>query len=190
MIPTSKQFASAGSSKANAPTVLLAHYHTNLLPIMHPLVSISRKVAATMTTAGSLTSASTLQLPTVSHLDRRDIVKKARNALSSTHTSVRTSRILELASMVTNADWATYIAPLVCGDLLAPHQRDSRPRRTVPKRDLAMLPKTKLGMEELRKPLTSSLNRSISFLSILTSEHAFYRGTVGFPSSAVPTFRT
>jgi hypothetical protein len=66
MTRTSKRSASVGFLKAIAPRVFLAHFPITLLLIMHPLVSIFRKVAATTITADSLMSESILELPTAS----------------------------------------------------------------------------------------------------------------------------
>jgi hypothetical protein len=66
MTRTSKRSASVGFLKAIALRVILAHFPITLLLIMHLLVSISRKVAATTITADSLMSESTLELPTAS----------------------------------------------------------------------------------------------------------------------------
>jgi hypothetical protein len=167
MIPTSKQSASVGSLKAIVRRVTLAPSPTILLPTMHPLVSTSKRPAATTTTAASLMFGSTPQLLIARLLVYWDTVNRARIAPSCMHTSVPIFPIRVLVPMVTNVDWVTYIVRLECGKPLA--------LRRISK--TLQIPRP--GSEGLSKTLTILLNRSILFHSMLTielRESIYYQG--------------
>jgi hypothetical protein len=133
MIPTSKQSASAGSSKATVRGVTLALYPTTLLLTMHPLVSTFKKPAVPTTTVASLMSGSTLPLQIAKRLVYWDTVKRAQTVPSSMRMSVPISPTRALVPMVTNADLVTYIVRLECGKPCTARQRGHLLRSIVPR---------------------------------------------------------
>jgi hypothetical protein len=175
MIPTSKQSASAGSSKATVRGVTLALFPTTLLLIMHPLVSTFKKPAATTTIAASLMSGSTLQLQIARRLVYWDTVKRVQTVLSFMRMSVLIFPTRVLVPMVTNVDLVTYIVRPECGKPSTSHQRGHLLRRVVPRSTSMILQVPKHGLGAPRRTLSNSLNRLILFHSMLTIEHAFNR---------------
>jgi hypothetical protein len=165
------------------PTV---YYRTSFHPTIRPLACISKKASARTTPADFPTFESTLLLSIAYRLVQWAIARRVRSALNSMRLSVHTWRTMAPASTVTGAGWVMFIVPLECGKQPPPRPMGGRLRRILSRRDSAMLPERKLGLGELHRILTSSLNRPISFPSTLTSEHALFRGTVGVPSCTVP----